>query len=248
MRAPVTSEGTHQDQLGSRQLSSGPADLSVLLLGDHAVVDLLQTIVSVAVGVLPVLNGVSVTLATGASSYQTTNASSARIRSVDESQYASDSGPCIDAIVTGREVTAAIPALAWPEFSAAATDESIRSVWSLPLTVEQRPTGALNLYSSSEAPWQTPAAEPVRLLARQAAAVLQTGMALVHNEHVNLTLRRALETRTVIGQAQGVLMARQAITPDEAFDILRRASQRTNRKLRDVAAEIVEGVSQGRQR
>lgn len=49
-----------------------------------------------------------------------------------------------------------------------------------------------------------------------------------------------------MGPAQGVLMARQSISPGEAFDVLRRASQRTNRKLRDVAAEIVEGVSRTR--
>lgn len=54
-------------------------------------------------------------------------------------------------------------------------------------------------------------------------------------------LTEALESRDVIGQAKGILMASQGISVDEAFDILRRASQRLNVKLRDVAAQVIEG-------
>lgn len=54
-------------------------------------------------------------------------------------------------------------------------------------------------------------------------------------------LTEALESRDVIGQAKGILMASQGISADEAFNILRRASQRLNVKLRDVAAQVVEG-------
>ena len=219
------------------------------MLADRNVADLLETIVRVAAGALPSMAGASVTLTRRThQAYETAHASSDRIRQVDETQYDSGSGPCVDAIVTGAEVQALIPARVWPKFSAVAEQMAIRSVWSLPLAVQARPAGALNLYWNASAPWETESAEPARLLAQQAASVLLSGMALARSEHANLTLRRALETRTVIGQAQGVLMARQGSSPDEAFDILRRASQRTNRKLRDVATEIVEGVSQGRHR
>lgn len=57
-------------------------------------------------------------------------------------------------------------------------------------------------------------------------------------------LTQALESRDVIGQAKGILMARERCTSDEAFDILRRASQRMNTKLRDVAEQIVRSVSE----
>lgn len=245
----VTAEETRREGPGDRLAPGRADDLSVLLLSDHGVTDLLNTIVQVAAGTLPAFAGVSVSLLKpDALRFETTNASSEQIRSVDESQYAADSGPCIDAIRTGEEIRAPLPSPAWPEFSEAAERASIRSVWSLPLTVQERVTAALNLYSTMEAPWEGSSAGPARLLARQAAAVLDHGLTLARSEHVNVTLRRALETRTVIGQAQGVLMARQGISSDDAFDILRRASQRTNRKLRDVAAEIVAGVSQGRSR
>ena len=56
-------------------------------------------------------------------------------------------------------------------------------------------------------------------------------------------LQEAVATRDVIGQAKGILMATESISADEAFAILSRASQRENRKLRDVAAEIVTNTS-----
>ena len=59
------------------------------------------------------------------------------------------------------------------------------------------------------------------------------------------SLEKALETRDIIGQAKGILMARQLIDADAAFDVLRRASQRSNTKLRDVASEVVAGVIKG---
>ncbi len=55
-------------------------------------------------------------------------------------------------------------------------------------------------------------------------------------------LEKALETRDIIGQAKGILMARQQIDADAAFDVLRRASQRSNTKLRDVASDLVASV------
>jgi AmiR/NasT family two-component response regulator len=59
----------------------------------------------------------------------------------------------------------------------------------------------------------------------------------------NLTV--AMQSREVIDQAKGALMARHRITADAAFDRLRERSQAENRKLRDIAAEIVDGATRG---
>ena len=83
-----------------------------------------------------------------------------------------------------------------------------------------------------------------RLVAEAYAAVaaLAIGAALtqlragVHEEQ----LREAIESRDIIGQAKGILMARESCTADEAFEILRRASQRENIKLRDIAARLTQ--------
>jgi two-component system, response regulator / RNA-binding antiterminator len=57
-------------------------------------------------------------------------------------------------------------------------------------------------------------------------------------------LREALGTRPVIDQAKGMLIARHGCSPEEAFQMLSAASQRENRKLRDVAEAMVEGAQQ----
>jgi hypothetical protein len=72
-------------------------------------------------------------------------------------------------------------------------------------------------------------------------AAILVGYALACTE-LNDQLRQAVATREVIGTAKGILMQSQSCSRDEAFDILRRASQRQNRKLRDIAEELVERV------
>lgn len=212
---------------------------------ETSVDDFLATVVGVAVDGLSTVSAASVSLVSaGVQRYGTAKAHPVGIKALDEAQYGGSGGPAVEAIERGVEVRVELPAEKWSHFSAVAEKAAVRSVWSLPLQVGGNTAGTLNLYSSDRSPWDPPTSEAARLLARQATVLLAHAAALAHSEQMNATLRRALETRTVIGQAQGVLMARQGTTPDEAFDVLRRASQRTNRKLRDVAAEIVAGVRQ----
>ena len=170
---------------------------------------------------------------------ETTSSSSEAIRHIDEVQYRDSAGPCVEAIRTGQEVRLILPTDRWPDFGDQATQAGMRSVWSLPLTVRDRTTGALNLYSDQPDGWQPAVGGPARALARQAAVVLANAATLMSAQLANEHLQDALESRDVIGQAKGILMAREALNPDEAFDVLRRASQRTNRKPRDVAAELI---------
>ena len=73
--------------------------------------------------------------------------------------------------------------------------------------------------------------------AADTAANDEVEMERLRNENANL--RKALESRDVIGQAKGVIIAANRCTSDAAFDVLRQQSQHENRKLIDVAAEIV---------
>ena len=73
--------------------------------------------------------------------------------------------------------------------------------------------------------------------------------ALVAKLRAELTgVRTAMRNRAVIEQAKGVLMAQRHLDADQAFDVLREASQRYNRKLRDIAAGIVESTQENRAR
>jgi GAF domain-containing protein len=207
----------------------------------HRAIQVLDSIVNVALVGLPQLLAASVSAVGAGHQLQTLAASSPEASSVDDIQYESG-GPCVEAMASGDEVRDHLPSVRWPSFSEAAVAAGFGSVWSLPVGLGDAPSACLNLYYESGDPWSESSSPLAKRLASQAGAVLANAKAFSQVEQLNSTLRKALETRTIIGQAQGVLMARQGIEADAAFDILRRASQRTNRKLRDIAAEIVEGV------
>lgn len=160
---------------------------------------------------------------------------------LDAAQYRSERGPCLEAYSTRAVVRGMIPASAerWPEFTEAADKAGIRSVMSVPLVASDRPLGALNLYSRSAEGYDETAEETAVLFSEQAAVACAN--AEVYWRTYNLTehLREALESRDVIGQAKGILMARRGCTPDVAFEALRKVSQHRNIKLRDIAEQVV---------
>lgn len=79
-------------------------------------------------------------------------------------------------------------------------------------------------------------------MGEHAAILVSNALALVDAAQLNDQLRQAVDSRELIGVAKGIFMERQSCTRDEAFDLLRRASQRENRKLRELAEELVERV------
>jgi len=78
------------------------------------------------------------------------------------------------------------------------------------------------------------------LLAAMAGLAITVAQTHEDEERRAHNLQEALSTREVIGQAQGILMERDRISSEQAFDILRRASQHLNRKLREVAQGLVD--------
>jgi MoxR-like ATPase len=78
------------------------------------------------------------------------------------------------------------------------------------------------------------------LLAVLAGRALSTARSHEVEERREANFRAALATRELIGQAQGILMEREHITGNQAFDVLRRASQHLNIKLRDIARDLIE--------
>jgi hypothetical protein len=99
--------------------------------------------------------------------------------------------------------------------------------------------GALNLYSDKDAAFSDHSREVALVLATHCAVAVAVAEGRQAKEDQVANLEQALETRDVIGQAKGVLIGRMGVTPDAAFDMLRRASQRLNLKLRDVARDVV---------
>ena len=101
------------------------------------------------------------------------------------------------------------------------------------------PLGALNLYSKSSTGYDEAAEETALLFSQQAAVACANAEVYWRTYTLTEHLREALESRDVIGQAKGILMARRSCTGEAAFEMLRQASQHRNIKLRDIADQVV---------
>jgi transcriptional regulator with GAF, ATPase, and Fis domain len=157
-------------------------------------------------------------------------------KKVDQIQSEVSEGPCIDAIKEHEVVQTGDlrNEKRWRNFSMRAYDETgVCSIVSIRLFIEEDTMGALNLYSSARDAFD----DSDVALGSVFAAHASVAMSAARREE---SLKQKAESRDVIGRAKGILMARSAITDDQAFAMLKAASQRMNEKLRDVAQRIVE--------
>ena len=163
---------------------------------------------------------------------------------VDQAQYDADTGPCLDALRSGTvcHITDTATENRWRQYCDAALAESLRSTLSIPLDVSGDRTqvlGALNLYSETPDAFGDEALSSAEAFGHHAAIVVANAQAYWGAVELGEQLQFALETRATIEQAKGILMGREGLSPEKAFDVLVRASQRENRKLREIAADIV---------
>jgi len=227
-------------------LDDGLRHLSRLVLQDETIETTLQRIVDVAHRAIPDTVGVSITLKKGTRPY-TAVATSPHVRAIDEREYAVDEGPCISAMETGQPhlLDDVATETRWPKFTQVCKEEGLGSSLGVPLCVGDEPYGAMNVYALTPHAFKEDHQQAAQLLADQAAVALANTRTYSECSDKIRQLQEALETRVVIEQAKGVLMARGSCGPDEAFEQLKQRSQRENRKLRVVAEEIVLAVTKG---
>jgi GAF domain-containing protein len=122
----------------------------------------------------------------------------------------------------------------WPAYAKTLNSNfGIHTVYALPLACRDKPSGVLVLYGKAVDAFDEEDKAVASILRAHATAALADAVGLAQ-------LQTALDSRTVIGQATGVLMERFDLAPDAAFGVLRRLSQARNVKLRDIAAQVVE--------
>lgn len=169
---------------------------------------------------------------------ETFGATSPVVTRADHAQYELGEGPCIDAATTERSVVSGSVEVdpRWPRWGPAVAELGVHSVLSAEIHGRGSRIGALNLYGSTPRAFSRQDVEIATILADQSAAVLAS-------MSVEESLRDALHSRTVIGQAQGILMERFDIDADRSFSVLRRYSQESNVKLREVAERLVRSRS-----
>ncbi len=181
-----------------------------------------------------VCEGASVTLRLAGGEFRTIAPTDLRVRKADQLQYELREGPCVS--VTFEEGIFIVDDLSvdprWPHWGPYAAELGLESILSVHLYTTKQSVGSLNLYGTHEHRYTEVDVEIAKLVAAHASAAL----ARFRVEH---DLWNAIDSRHLIGQAQGILMAMLKISSEESFALLQRQSRRTNRKLREIAEEVV---------
>jgi hypothetical protein len=248
---------TEQDWAEDRALFAGGrvADVGPLagefvrlaenLLTATTVHGVLDRVVQAARVAVPGADLVSVTLATE-TGYTTPVYTDDLALRLDEVQYRLGEGPCVEATRTpGLGLTFSgdlAQGVQFPNFGPAAAQLGAHSVLAVGLFPdgEKDRFGALNIYAYQAGGLDELDRDLALILAAHASTALAGTLAATSAELETAQLRQALQSRDVIGQAKGILMERRGISADEAFDVLRRASQSLNIKLTTVAQTLVD--------
>ena len=221
------------------------AKLSGLVLTEPDLDDALVAVTRVAVAAVATCDGASLTM-------RSRGVPSAPVASdewaigLDRLQFEQQEGPCLDCLREGSVMRS--PNLAedgrFPNYGPKAAERGAGSTMSLPLAADGRTVGALNLYSKQLDAFDSDALAVGELLAAHASLAISAATAYYSNRDLADQMRQALESRAVIEQAKGVLMAQHGIGADAAFGRLVERSQHENRKLREVAQRLVDSVVQ----
>ena len=215
--------------------------LASIALSEHSLHSVLQTVADLTQDVMPgeVEASVSLLVADKATTIVYTGQLALDL---DESQYTHGYGPCMHAARTGEvvEVTDARTEPRWADYMQRAVELGALSFLSSPLGSGETLGAALNIYARETDAFDDDSRRLARRFARFAGIAVANMHAYQSARELADNLQAALESRAVIDQAKGVLMERYKVNADQAFALLAQASMGTNRKLRDVAEQLVQ--------
>lgn len=226
---------TSTSDLGGLTRVSRDLNETIRAMGGSEAIPSLDQVVKVGLGTVRSADSVSMTrLHKG--NFTTPAATDDLSRDGDALQYSLGSGPCIDAVLdeTIYHPSDLAHDTRWPVYGQRVSHElGVHSMLSYRIYVESDDAiNGLNFYA------RAPHAFDEDDLVRGLLVATQAALALAQTKAHHLA--RALETSRGIGAATGILMASDKITFDEAFDLLRVASQHSNRPLRQIAEDVVE--------
>ncbi len=203
--------------------------------------EVLTRVAEAAVATVTGATMASVTLRSG-ETFRTGAATDPAAAGFDEAQFVAGQGPSLDAFDVPLVDAGSYPDERWPLLSGGA-GAGVGSSLSYHLSESPEHPGdgaALNVYAEGAAAFDDEAREIGFILAAHASLAARSVGDRITLAGLEDRVQATLLSRDVIGQAKGILMERLKTTPEEAFDILRRASQRLNVKLREVAATLAE--------
>lgn len=210
------------------------------LVGNYDVVDLLDGLTRTCVALLDI-SAAGLLLTDQRAGLRLLASSSEDARLLEVFQLQSERGPCLDCFQSGQAVT--VPDLAaeldrWPQFVPVAAGHGFRAVHALPLRLREQTIGALNLFNAEPRTLSEADTRIAQALADVATIGILQQRTIHHGAELAEQLQTALNTRTVIEQAKGVLVERGSIDMDRAFALLRSYSRAHNRRLAEVALAI----------
>ena len=231
----------------SESLTKGVEAMSRFFVGDATLGDTLQRVSELACAALSSADMVGITMLVEGRARTAVFTDDDALQ-IDVAQYETGIGPCLDAFRHQQvyRIDDMEKDHQWLPFSEAAAAHGIQSSMSLPLLARHEGVGALNFYSRSRAAFSDEDVHVGLQFATQAAILLANSQAYWDAHQLGEDMAEAMKSRATIEQAKGILMGARRCSADEAFQILVRASQRENRKLRDTAAEIVARAADGR--
>jgi len=205
-------------------------------IGSEDVTNTLDKSVALAVDLIDGCDAAGVTLVHKGRSVDTPAYTDSAALRGDQLQYELGEGPCMDA-VWAQEVVTSTDLIAddrWPKWAPVVVEElEMRSMMCIQLFADEQSLGALNMYSRSVAAFDDDDRHEGLVLAAHVAVALAAAQEIEH-------LRAAMDRRTVIGQAQGILMERFGVPADRAFAVLKRVASTSETKLYRVAVDLVE--------
>jgi GAF domain-containing protein len=214
-------------------------ELGHLLLGAENTQSVLQRIVHLVQQVMPARAEASVTLVRDEQATTAAFTGEVALR-LDEMQYGRGYGPCLEAALGGQivEITDARSEGRWPDYVATLLEAGLLSSVAVAVPAPNLAAG-LNVWARQADAFSDQDRRVLGEFAAYAAAALTNLDALQDARELAENLQRAMEFRSVIEQAKGILMERHKLTADQAFRLLAEASMHTNRRVRDLAVNLV---------
>ena len=216
-------------------------ELAQLRLAEHTLESVLDKVATLARRTVPGAGEVSVTLVDRGR--PSTVAFTGQLAlDMDERQYERGHGPCLDAVAGGEAVR--IPYLEiedrWPQWTAEAERYGVQKMMSVPVPLQREIAAALNIYGLEPGTFSDDDLEVASTFAAYAGVALANMHLYEAQTRLAEDLQTAMRTRAVIEQAKGILMGSRRCTSEQAFSLLVKLSQDSNRKLRDVAQALVD--------
>ena len=217
------------------------AELARITLADHSLDRVMDKVAALTKKTLGLNGEVSVTIVERGRP-STVASTGSLATDLDERQYQRGYGPCLDSIAGGETlmVEDMDTEQRWPDWARSASSAGAGSSLSIPVPLQREVSAALNIYSTDRDAFDDDAVELASTFAAYAGVALANMHLYAPQGQVAEQLRTAMHSRAVIEQAKGILVGQRRCSAQEAFDILVRLSQDTDRKLRDVAEALVQ--------